>query len=123
MKKVLLTMALIGAMNILPIKTLAMLEVDENGNPVTKETTDSDVSVMMAPDDGTVSNEPSNGDVELYTATDADDEIYQTTAAEDKAETVAAEDDEDSSWPGALLYGGVGLVLGVGGTYLVMRKK
>lgn len=121
MKKMLLILALIGLISIFPTKALAMLEVDENGNPVTKEIKDGEMSVMMAPDDS-VSNDASNNDVELYTAQDTDDEIYHTTSAQEDAKTTAAVDEKET-WPSAVLYGSLGILLGAGGTYFVMRKK
>lgn len=123
MKKILLTIIMLCSFSLLPIKSIAMLEVDENGNPITKEVIDGEITTMMVPDDTTVSSDDQpNSEDEYNILSGEDDAIYETTSAEDVSAT-AQDDDTDDLLPTIILSGGIGLLIGALGTIFVISRR
>jgi hypothetical protein len=116
MKKILILVIMFGVFTFLPIRPMAMVELDENGNAIEKEVKEGEVSILMATDEvspdnnGNATSGPtsdpnksvssnensilsSETDI-IYQATAAeDDTIYQTTgAAEDAVKTTSTEE-------------------------------
>lgn len=150
MKKLLFLIIMLGALILWPMKPMAMLEVDENGNPIDKEIKEGEVTTMIAPDEGVSSDsttsdelkrdnkssvsDPDLGKAEPYGEDiPAGDEIFYTTTGveEDAAyDTVSAPESaqnglvkESKTLPTAVVSGGLGALIGATVTFFVLSRK
>jgi hypothetical protein len=139
-----------GVISLMPIKALAMVELDENGNPVNKEVKEGEVSIMMAPDQGGADQSVSSDDGTYSILSDEDKSDYQTNASdsvtvspeddnyqttgvrEDTVKTLSTEGDlatnaigdkDENVMPVILTSGVVGIALGAVALFLIQKRK
>lgn len=136
MKKILLTITILGAFSIGLIKPMAMLRTDENDTPVSNEAQDSVMSITTV-DDGNASNNEeiyyttmSDENDQIYTTTSVEeDQIYTTTSGEELVETTAdgivkaTNNENNNQLPTNILFGSVGALIGSLGTIFVISRK
>jgi hypothetical protein len=152
MKKILFLVIMLGVFSFLPIRSMAMVELDENGNVIEKEIKEGEVSILRAtegvsPDSGgnVTSGPASNPDKpvssdENRNSTDdksadyhilaGEDETYQTTAAEDAVKATSTEgtladtvSENSSNLPTIIISGMGGIVLGALAVFVFKRKN
>lgn len=149
MKKIFFAVMLMGAFCLLPMKSMAMVKVDENGNEVQPVTAPDEFTIMMvdegegqsgndastpvAPDEAKILN--ATDDNQTVSSTDEQDRILSTgnDAADNKDvlyESASANDllttnaEEDSNSPLAALIAGIaGISLGSISTILILKRK
>jgi hypothetical protein len=91
MKKVLLSVIMFGVFSFFPIKPMAMVELDENGKAIEKEVKEGDVSILMAPDEGSGDQSVSSDENRILSGETVGDS--KTTSSDDTAKTTGVEED------------------------------
>lgn len=114
MKKILTILMMIGAFMFLPSVSNAMVEFDENGNPITSEINEGEVRILSLPEDGNdYSNEEETEDMVKITSEDGE---FHTTNDDSQTE-------EDNKVLYITLSSITGLAVGSIATYLFLTKK
>lgn len=125
MKKILQIIVLLSVFFLSPVASYAVLQIDENGNPIDKVTSPDEMVIMNAPDEIRDGDQPTSNDLAIPSVSATDDEIV--TDANGDADYANQEADlanqEDNILPKILLYSGIGLVLIVLGVYFFVRKR
>lgn len=102
-----------------PIKALAILQVDEDGKPIMKDTGEDEVTIMSTPEDSEMTDDTPVSSDENPGSVQADD---ISKKASDNAEDAYVNEDNNLI-PTILLSGGSGIILGILGTYLVISRR
>jgi hypothetical protein len=148
MKKILLPVIMFGVFSFFPIKPMAMVELDENGNAIEKKVAEGEVSILMAPDEGSgdqpVSSDENrilSGEIAGDSQTASSDDVVKTTGVEEDAVKTAtddelyelatqgdlatnAADENEANVPVIIVTSSaVGIALGAGAMYLIRKRK
>mgnify|MGYP000983271330 CR=1 FL=1 len=114
MKKLLTLFVMAVVFMLLPYSIKAVVELDENGNPITSEINEGEVRILSLPEDGNdYSNEEETEDIVKITSEDGE---FHTTNDDSQTE-------EDNKVLYITLSSITGLAVGSIATYLFLTKK
>jgi hypothetical protein len=133
MKKVFMSLLIGSLFVLLPFKANAMLEVDENGNPIQKELQEGEATILIAPSpdtatssDGTnvsssdereqITNDSTNGEI-----TKGEKTVYEALDAEATLLDKEATTDKDNNVVYVIISGLAGAIVGSAITYLLKK--
>lgn len=135
MKKYFKFILLVSLLLVLPFKVYAVLEVDENGNPIEKELKPDEVTIMnidegQLPPDHSVSSDEELKRKEIENGNDSNEgkDIYYTTQENsvEADETLLTSKTDDKTFDQNLIYfiisGLAGISIGSIITYLIIKK-